>query len=155
MLMRIRWLCMRIKHTCVVRLWRARSSRRRATLGGEGVPPEEMAEELSWEGGPGFNVALACETLAAHLSGLISQGFAFSAAAVGDGFWDGATAEVGRTALVDSSEVFGGRLRADDIVGGNRNTILRRGAGSLTRSSQPPAERTAAIYVLCSTPRHR
>ena len=86
-------------------------------------PPPPTAEELSWAGGPGFNVSLANHTLQCQLRAEQSQGFTFTAAAVGDGSWHPQKDQVSRAALLHDGTVLGGALSTTDIVGGNRNNF--------------------------------
>ena len=84
-------------------------------------PPPPTEEELSWDGGPGFNVALANRTMHELLDVERQQGFPFTAAAVGDGSWQPRDGTVSRAALLHSGIVVGGALATDDLVGGTRN----------------------------------
>ena len=84
-------------------------------------PVELTPEEASWDGGPGFNVALANLTMNALLRDEVLQGYAYTAAAVGDGSWDKRSRRVSRGALLHDGTVLGGALECEDVVGGDRN----------------------------------
>ena len=79
------------------------------------------AEETSWRGGPGFCVQLANLTLDAMLADEQLQGFAYTAAVVGDGSWDPRAQRVARAALLHDGTRLGGALATDDIIGGSRD----------------------------------
>ena len=84
-------------------------------------PPPLTKEELSWDGGPGFNVQLANATMCELLDVEQRQGYPFTDAAVGDGSWQPRDGTVSRAALLHSGTVVGGALATDDLVGGSRN----------------------------------
>jgi hypothetical protein len=66
-------------------------------------PAEPTAEELSWQGGPGFCVHLANTTLDELLDDEQRQGFVYTAAVAGDGSWDPRKRRVSRAALLRAS----------------------------------------------------
>ena len=89
---------------------------------GVAPPPEVLTdEEKSWDGGPGFNAALANLTLHELLRVEQMQGYAFDAACVGDGSWDKQQRLVSRAALLDDGTVLGGPVDVDDVIAGDRN----------------------------------
>ena len=106
----------------------AKAQRRRITddkrnlAGLDPLPPDEPTpEERSWQGGPGFSVQLANATLDAMLADEQSQGFAYTAAVVGDGSWDPRAKRLSRAALLHTGTRLGGALDADDLIGGTRD----------------------------------
>ena len=87
---------------------------------GEPPPPRHLsAEELSWDGGPGFNVALANETLQQLLVDEQWRGIPYTAAAVGDGSWEKQTSLVARATLTHAGEVLGGTVDQRQYPGGH------------------------------------
>ena len=65
---------------------------------GKPTPARHLsAKERSWDGGPGFNVALARDTLRQLLVDEQWRGVPYTAAAVGDGSWDKQTRRTTRT----------------------------------------------------------
>jgi hypothetical protein len=101
---------------------RLKVNEKRNLAGLDPLPPDEPSpEERSWQGGPGFCVALANSTLDAMLADEQSQGFAYTAAVVGDGSWDPRRRRLSRAALLHTGACLGGALAADDLVGGARD----------------------------------
>jgi hypothetical protein len=101
---------------------RLKVNEKRNLAGLDPLPPDEPTpEETSWQGGPGFCVALANSTLDAMLADEQSQGFAYTAAVVGDGSWDPRRKRLSRAALLHTGACLGGALAADDLVGGARD----------------------------------
>jgi hypothetical protein len=84
-------------------------------------PAEPTAEELSWQGGPGFCVHLANFTLDELLADEQRQGFVYTAAVAGDGSWDPRKRRVSRAALLHDGTRLGGALATDDLIGGARD----------------------------------
>ena len=84
-------------------------------------PAEPTAEEVSWQGGPGFCVHLANATLDELLADEQRQGFAYTAAVAGDGSWDPRKRRVSRAALLHDGTRLGGALATDDLIGGSRD----------------------------------
>ena len=84
-------------------------------------PDKLTDEEQSWEGGPGYNVALARATLREILRAEGAQGFPFTAAAVGDGSWHKQRCLVSRAALLHDGTILGGAVDMAGPIGGDRN----------------------------------
>ena len=66
-------------------------------------------------------LALANLTMNALLRDEVLQGYAYTAAAVGDGSWDKRSRHVSRGALLHDGTVLGGALECEEVVGGDRN----------------------------------
>jgi len=94
---------------------RLKVNEKRNLAGLDPLPPDEPTpEEISWQGGPGFCVALANATLDEMLADEQRQGFAYTAAVVGDGSWDPRRKRLSRAALMHTGACLGGALDADD-----------------------------------------
>jgi hypothetical protein len=98
---------------------RAAANDKRNLAGLDPLPVDTpTAEEASWRGGPGFCVQLANLTLDAMLADEQFQGFAYTAAVVGDGSWDPRAQRIARAALLHDGTRLGGALATDDLIGG-------------------------------------
>jgi hypothetical protein len=101
---------------------RAAANDKRNLAGLDPLPADTpTAEEASWRGGPGFCVQLANLTLDAMLADEQLQGFAYTAAVVGDGSWDPRAQRIARAALLHDGTRLGGALATDDLIGGSRD----------------------------------
>ena len=99
---------------------RAAVNDKRNLAGLEPLPADTpTAEEASWRGGPGFCVQLSNLTLDAMLADEQLQGFAYTAAVVGDGSWDPRAQRIARAALLHDGTRLGGALTTDDLIGGS------------------------------------
>ena len=100
---------------------------RRRTQSGSGAAADSARvrhitdEEKAWEGGPGYNVRLANDTLHSLLLQEQEQGFTFTAAAVGDGSWHSGQNLLSRAALLHDGTELGGALATQDQPGGSRS----------------------------------
>ena len=91
-----------------------------AVRDGKDPPARRLSsEERSWEGGPGYNVALARVTLRSLLNEEQTQGYPFTAAAVGDGSWSKQFGVVARSVLTDTGAVLGGSMDVSAYAAGH------------------------------------
>ena len=127
----------------------ATARRLHAAQGREPEPRKLSKEELSWDGGPGYNIDLATRTMRELLAVERKQRYVFTTAAVGDGTWDPRRNTVGRAALLHDGTVLGGALSTEDVIGGRRNNY----DGELVHSIDVLATLTHArvLYVFDST----